>query len=153
MKAFYIPVGLLAVILGFSLWSGRYVELRTQHWNTLLEEIDGLAGQEAWEQAGQKLEEAYADWNGSQTFFHTIMDHNELDEAEELFAGFPYGERIIQVLRDKFADRLKRRVNTAIVLYDFDLGYHFTGRPLSVMRERKTDSFHIFSGESVYPYR
>ena len=87
MKAFYIPVGLLAVILGFSLWSGRYVELRTQHWNTLLEEIDGLAGQEAWEQAGQKLEEAYADWNGSQTFFHTIMDHNELDEAEELFAG------------------------------------------------------------------
>lgn len=87
MKAFYIPVGLLAVILGFSLWSGRYVELRTQHWNTLLEEIDGLAGQEAWEQAGQKLEEAYADWNGSQTFFHTIMDHNELDEAEKLFAG------------------------------------------------------------------
>ena len=87
MKAFYIPVGLLAVILGFSLWSGRYVELRTQHWNTLLEEIDGLAGQEAWEQAGQKLEEAYADWDSSQTFFHTIMDHNELDEAEKLFAG------------------------------------------------------------------
>ena len=52
-----------------------------------------------------------------------------------------------------FADKLKRRVNTAIVLYDFDLGYHFTGRPLSVMRERKTDSFHIFSVESVYPYR
>ena len=87
MKAFYIPVGLLAVILGFSLWSGRYVELRTQHWNTLLEEIDGLAGQEAWEQAGQKLEEAYADWNGSQTFFHIIMSHDELDEAETLFAG------------------------------------------------------------------
>ena len=42
MKAFYIPVGLLAVILGFSLWSGRYVELRTQHWNTLLEEIDEI---------------------------------------------------------------------------------------------------------------
>ena len=87
MKAFYIPVGLLAVILGFSLWSGRYVELRTQHWSDLLEEIDGLADQEDWEQAGQKLDEAYADWNGSQTFFHTIMDHNELDEAEKLFAG------------------------------------------------------------------
>ena len=86
MKAFYIPVGLLALILGFSLWSGRYVELRTQHWSDLLEEIDGLADQEDWEQAGQKLDEAYADWNGSQTFFHTIMAHNELDEAEELFA-------------------------------------------------------------------
>ena len=38
MKAFYIPVGLLALILGFSLWTGRYVELRTQHWTALLEE-------------------------------------------------------------------------------------------------------------------
>lgn len=83
----------------------------------------------------------------------TVFFDKKSNRAEELFAGFPYGERIIQVLRDKFADKLKRRVNTAIVLYDFDLGYHFTGRSLSVMRERKTDSFHIFSVESVYPYR
>lgn len=87
MKAFYIPVGLLAAILAFSLWSGRYVEQRTGHWSALLEEIDGLAAREDWEQAGRKLEDAYADWNASQTFFHTIMDHDELDEAEELFAG------------------------------------------------------------------
>ena len=73
VKAFYIPVGLLALILGFSLWTGRYVELRTQHWNALLEEIDSLAGQE--------------DWDSSQTFFHTIMEHDELDKAEDLFAG------------------------------------------------------------------
>ena len=87
MKAFYIPVGLLAVILGFSLWTGQYVEQRTAHWTVLLEEIEGLARQEDWEQAEKQLETAYADWDSSQTFFHTIMDHDELDEAESLFAG------------------------------------------------------------------
>ena len=87
MKYFCIPAGLLAVILAFSLWTGRYVEQRTDHWTGLLEEIEDLARQEDWEQAEKRLEAAYADWDGSQTFFHTIMDHDELDEAESLFAG------------------------------------------------------------------
>ena len=87
MRAFYIPVGLLAVILGFSLWTGQYVEQRTIHWSSLLEEIEEAARQEDWEQAEKQLEAAYADWNASKTFFHTIMDHDELDEAEALFAG------------------------------------------------------------------
>ena len=73
MKAFLIPVGLLAVILGFSLWAGRYVELRTEHWSALLENAGSAAQME--------------DWDSSQTFFHTIMEHDELDQAEELFAG------------------------------------------------------------------
>ena len=87
MKAFYIPVGLLALILGFSLWTGRYVELRTQHWTALLEETGEAARQEDWGEAADRLERAYEDWDSSQTFFHTIMDHSELDEAENLFAG------------------------------------------------------------------
>ena len=87
MKSFYIPAALLAVILGFSLWTCRYVEQRTGHWNALLEKIEDLARQEDWEAAEEELEAAYADWDSSQTFFHTIMDHSELDEAESLFAG------------------------------------------------------------------
>lgn len=87
MKAFYIPVGLLAVILGFSLWTSRYVEQQTERWNAMLEEIEELAQEEAWAEAEVRLEAAYADWDARQTFFHTIMDHSELDEAENLFAG------------------------------------------------------------------
>ena len=87
MKAFYIPMGLLLVILGFSLWTGRYVEQHTERWNAMLEEIEDLARDEAWAEAEVRLETAYADWDASQTFFHTIMDHSELDEAENLFAG------------------------------------------------------------------
>ena len=86
MKNFYIPVGILAVILGFSLWSGRYVEQRTDHWNTLLEQADEEGRQERWEEAREQMDRLYGDWQGSQTFFHIIMDHEELDKAEELFA-------------------------------------------------------------------
>ena len=87
MRAFYIPLRLLAVILGFSLWTGRYVELRTEHWIALLEETEESARQENWEAAAVQLDRAYEDWDSSQTFFHTIMEHDELDKAEDLFAG------------------------------------------------------------------
>lgn len=87
MKAFYVPAGLLVLILSFSLWTGRYVELRTAHWISLLEEIDETAQQENWSGAEKDLRQAYGDWDRSQTFFHTIMEHDELDKAEELFAG------------------------------------------------------------------
>ncbi len=75
------------------------------------------------------------------------------NKAEELFIDFPYGEKIIDVLKAKFADKLKRRVNTAIVLYDFDWGGHFSSHFLSQMREKKTDEYHIFRIENVYPYK
>lgn len=87
MKALYIPASVLIAILGFSLWTGRYVELCTDHWITLLEETDNEARQENWSDAQKHLDQAYQDWNSSQTFFHTIMNHSELDEAETLFRG------------------------------------------------------------------
>jgi len=87
VKHFYIPVGILAVILGFSLWAGRYVELRTVHWNTLLEQADREGRQENWDSAQEQMDRIYEDWQSSQTFFHIIMDHEELDKAEDLFAG------------------------------------------------------------------
>lgn len=87
MKAFYIPAGLLALILGFSLWTGRYVDLRISQWTETLEAIDETARAEDWGAAGEQLQQAYGDWSRSQTFFHTIMEHDELDKAEELFAG------------------------------------------------------------------
>lgn len=87
MKNFYIPVGILAVILGFSLWAGRYVDLRTGHWNALLEQADQAGRQEEWASAREQMDKIYEDWQSSQAFFHIIMDHDELDDAENLFAG------------------------------------------------------------------
>lgn len=75
------------------------------------------------------------------------------NKAEELFGDFPYGEKIIEILKAKFADKIKRRINTAIVLYDFDWKGHFSSHFLSQMRERKTDKYHIFHIENVFPYK
>ncbi len=75
------------------------------------------------------------------------------NKAEELFKDFPYGEKLIEVLKAKFADKLKRRINTAIVVYDFDWAGHFSSHFLSQMREKKTDTYHIFHIESVFPYK
>lgn len=73
--------------------------------------------------------------------------------AEELFRDFSYGEKIIKVMKAKFDDKLKRRVNTAIVLYDFDWSGHFSSHFLSQMREKRTEEYHIFHVSDVYPYK
>lgn len=87
MKALYIPAGLMALILAFSLWTGHYVRQRTDHWTAMLERADQAAMAEDWSSAEKRLLDAYGDWDSSQLFFHTIMSHSDLDEAESLFAG------------------------------------------------------------------
>lgn len=87
MKALYVPVAILAVILSFSLWTGRYVDSRVQSWQRMLEETDRAAQREDWEQAETRLKETIRDWEKSSSFLHTLMKHDELDEAEDLFAG------------------------------------------------------------------
>lgn len=87
MKVFYVPAAVLLLILGFSLWTGYYVEDRMEHWDVLLEETDRAVRQEDWTAARDALDRAYADWDGCQTFLHVVMEHEELDKAEELFAG------------------------------------------------------------------
>lgn len=87
MKALYIPAAILAAILCFSLWTGRYVDSRVQTWQQILESADHAADQEDWDQAESRLREAERNWETSSAFLHTIMEHDELDEAETLLAG------------------------------------------------------------------
>ncbi len=85
MKTFTIPVGVLAVLLAFSLWTGRFVEKNTELWVGQLEAVDDTARQEEWQEALRQLEGVHGSWEEHQTFFHTIMNHDDLDEAEALF--------------------------------------------------------------------
>ena len=87
MKPLVISLAALGLILGFSLWAGSYVAARTEDWSAQLAEADSFAQAERWAQTEEGLRLAYADWGRSQTFFHTIMEHAELDEAESLFAA------------------------------------------------------------------
>lgn len=38
------------------------------------------------------------------------------NKAEELYKDFPFGDVIVKGLQDRFANKLKRKVNTAIVI-------------------------------------
>ena len=86
MKPLIVSLTALAVILAFSLWSGRYVAARTETWSDQLADADLSAQQERWADTLDQLHLAYAGWGASQAFLHTIMEHDELDEAESLFA-------------------------------------------------------------------
>ena len=86
MKPLAVSLAVLAAILAFSLWTGCYVRGRTEAWSDQLASADKLAQQERWEEAEAGLQRAYADWDAIQTFLHTLMEHDALDEAEALFA-------------------------------------------------------------------
>lgn len=73
--------------------------------------------------------------------------------AEELLSDFPYGDKIIEVFKAKYVNKLKKKANTIIVIYDFHLGNHFSNHPLGVMKEKKCDEYHIFNINNVVPYK
>ena len=87
MKVLVLPLGAIAVILAFSLWAGSYVSARTGAWASQLSAADDSAQQERWEEAENAIQQGYDDWNSRQTFLHIVMEHEELDEAESLFAA------------------------------------------------------------------
>jgi len=87
MKSLYIPLAVLTIILAFSLLSGRYVDKCTQRWTYQLTQAAQAADVDQWDQAQTFLEQAQAGWLQNQAFFHTIMDHEDLDCTESLLAG------------------------------------------------------------------
>ena len=98
------------------------------------------------------MEELYLQGDFLGHIEYKFFDKKE-NKAEELLKNFPYGEKIVEILKAKFADKLKRKVNTIIVIYDFDLANHFSRHSLKQMKEKKTDEYHIFNVENIYPYK
>ena len=87
MKALYLPIVLLVTILFFSIFTGSYVQQRTQEWIVLLEQCDGFLREEQWERTENLLTRAYEGWQQHATTFHMLLEHQDLEEAEMLFSG------------------------------------------------------------------
>lgn len=91
------------------------------------------------------------DFNGR---IEILFFDKKTNDAEELYKTLPYGKNIVGMLKAMFKDKLKRKVNTAIVIYDFYLGAeHFTGHNIKQMSEKKTDEYHIFHVANIYNYK
>lgn len=87
MKNLVLPLTAMAAILIFSLWAGRYVQNQTERWEELLAQAAQAADGEDWARAEDLLSQARENWERRKTFFHTIIEHSELNEAEALFAA------------------------------------------------------------------
>ena len=87
MKALFIPVALLTIILSFSIFTSSYVRQCTQEWIFLLDQCEGFLREEQWERTENRLTSAYEGWQQHATTFHMILEHRDLEEAENLFSG------------------------------------------------------------------
>ena len=87
MKALYIPVALLTIILCFSIFTDSYVRGHTQEWSFLLDQCEGFLREEQWERTENRLTRAYEGWQQHTTVFHMILEHRDLEEAEKFFSG------------------------------------------------------------------
>lgn len=87
MKALYIPASILAVLLALSLWSSAYLQHQADTWITEIEDITAEIKEERWDKIASHILDLYQDWGESQSLFHLILAHEDLDEAEKYFAG------------------------------------------------------------------
>lgn len=87
MRALYIPLAVLAVILGVSLWIGQHTQVVTEEQHALLDEVASLAGEKNWPQAAQCLQQAAQRWEHHRLFLHTTTRHDELGEIQALISG------------------------------------------------------------------
>lgn len=84
-KTYLLPLGMLAVILAFSLWSSYAMEVHTSRWREQLQRSDALAQAEDWPGATQTLVDGYQDWCGHQSFLHILTKHDYVDQAETMY--------------------------------------------------------------------
>lgn len=86
MKGFLFPCAVLAVILGACLASGGYIGTLCDGWIEDLHAIEPQIGPNAETDVSAAVKSVYDDWDAQQRFLHIVVEHDELDEAESLFA-------------------------------------------------------------------
>ncbi|MBQ2830663.1 MAG: DUF4363 family protein [Oscillospiraceae bacterium] len=86
MRGFLFPCAVLAVILGATIANGIYVTSLCDGWIEALHTIEPQIGPNAEGDVSGAVESVYGDWSDRQRFLHIVVEHDELDEVESLFA-------------------------------------------------------------------
>ena len=87
VKALYIPLVVLAVLAGSSLWIGQRTQTLTAEQLPLLEEAEASVREENWSRAASTLENAQQKWQSHRLFLHTTNRHDDLGQIEALYSG------------------------------------------------------------------
>ena len=87
MKYFIVPAAVLALLLGLSLWNAATVDALIEPWCASVEEARSAAAREDWDAASRLLHETREAWSARHAYFHIVTAHDELEEADALFAS------------------------------------------------------------------
>ena len=86
MKYFWIPVALLALLLGASLANARLVETEVEPWCEAIESSIASAEGGDWAAALRAVRAARESWDARKSYLHIVTAHDELDRVDILFA-------------------------------------------------------------------
>ncbi len=84
MKYFWFPIALLALLLAATLWAGAAVRDTVEPWCAALTSASDAARRGDWDAAERALHTVETAWERTSALYHTFIEHDELDDAEEL---------------------------------------------------------------------
>lgn len=85
MKTCCIPLIILSAILLFSIFTNLYVQNSCSYWIDELEAVSELVDIAQWETAQKRTQDILQDWHRHGKIYHMLIEHQDLDEAEDLF--------------------------------------------------------------------
>ena len=84
MKAMRIPAAILILLLLAALTDGFLLTKQCAAWTETLDAAELAAVQEDWSRVQDSLAALTESWSDWQTWLHILIDHAEIDRAEEL---------------------------------------------------------------------
>ena len=93
MSRFRIGMGLLAVLLGVSLWAQSRMKAIQAPIAGQITQAEALAAGGSWPQAAAAVTRAREGWEESRTFVAALADHQPMEDIESLFTALEaYGQ-------------------------------------------------------------
>lgn len=87
MKDLFIPAALLSLLLGLALWNAHAIKEDVEPWCATLAEASEAAARGDWEAAEREVLATHESWDAKHPYFHIVTAHDELDQADALFAA------------------------------------------------------------------
>lgn len=85
MKHLWIAAAILVALLGGTLGNSFYLGGIIDSYEQQLTQAQQLAARGAWDESEQITQQVYADWEGHDFYFHSLLRHVDIDEVRLTF--------------------------------------------------------------------
>lgn len=85
MKYIVIPCAVIALLFGLAMWNARSVGSDIEPWCDALADARAAVENEDWDGARELLDGIREVWDDHKDYYHIVIEHDELDNAEALF--------------------------------------------------------------------